>query len=62
MDVTAEAPSPDSANDSDFEMPDAFAQPPEPKPAEKHSSSMHAMDLDSRITSFLAGGNQSGLV
>ena len=63
MDVTMEAPSPNSSNGSDMELPDAFGPPPaENKKQASSSPVLHAMDLDSRITSFLAGGNQPGLV
>ena len=58
------APSPSSSAGSDLELPDAFALPPIPvksAPAPQESSAHHppfTMDLDSRITSFLASGAQ----
>lgn len=67
-----DAPSPSSSKGSDLELPDAFHQSSENSgrsyrnsggaTASAPSSSAAGMDLDSRITSFLAGGSGPGLV
>lgn len=58
----AEAPSPTSSTGSDLELPDAYLKPGTTaqsyrKPPETQFSLN--MDLDSRITSFLASGSQA---
>jgi len=58
-----DAPSPSSSAGSDLELPDAFAPPPHRSasvtaPQDSSVNSPFGMDLDSRITSFLASGGQ----
>lgn len=57
-----EAPSPTSSTGSDLELPDAFVQQGENvgmhKNTQDGSASLTNMDLDSRITSFLAANSQ----
>lgn len=57
-----EAPSPTSSTGSDLELPDAFIPPgkvTETYQRPQHSQPSVGMDLDSRITSFLAAGSQA---
>jgi hypothetical protein len=54
-----DAPSPTSSTVSDLELPDAFVQPRRTgESSRKQQEVMQGMDLDSRITSFLAAGPQ----
>ena len=54
-----DAPSPTSSTASDLELPDAYVQPRRTgESCRKPQEVMQGMDLDSRITSFLAAGSQ----
>lgn len=54
-----DAPSPTSSTGSDLELPDAFVQSGRTgENCRRPQESMQGMDLDSRITSFLAAGSQ----
>ena len=52
-----DAPSPTSSSGTDLELPDAFALPVDSM--KQPGKPSFGMDLDSRITSFLAGGSQT---